>query len=404
MSQQKKRSWVFGLAIVGVLVGSVVIARVLVATAPKAERRAPERQARLVDVTRVEPGTHTVMLTANGTVRAAQRVSLTAQVSGVVAELSPAFEPGAAVKQGDLLLRIDDRDARLALARARADLAAAQAALAQEQGNQVVARADLALLDTELSAEEQALVLRQPQLQAAQAQVAVARAAVATAELDLSRTAIRAPFDARVVSRSVAVGAQVGGAGTVLGDLAASETYWVTLMVAVDALRWLPAPDEHGKGGAAVQITDTSQPQAEGWPGRVIRVLDEVESNGRRAQLLVEVAPVNAQGDRLLLGSYVSGRLQGRALESVYALSPGWLQQGKLWQVLDGQLRSLAISVLHADAQRVLARPQGADKPGSLQILTSAVSGAVDGMAVRTRDDLAEANTAERALGRGAQP
>lgn len=404
MSQQKKRSWVFGLAIVGVLVGSVVIARALVATAPKAERRAPERQARLVEVSRVQPGTHTVTLSAHGTVKAAQRVSLTAQVSGVVAELSPVFEPGATVKQGERLLRIDDRDARLALARARADLAAAQAALAQEQGNQVVARADLALLDTELSAEEQALVLRQPQLQSAQAQVAVARAAVAAAELDLSRTEIRAPFDARVLSRSVAVGAQAGGAGTVLGELAASEKYWVTLMVAADALRWLPPPDEHGQGGAAVQILDTSQPQAEAWPGRVIRVLDEVENNGRRAQLLVEVAPLNAQGDRLLLGSYVSGRLQGRALESVYALSPAWLQQGKFWQLQDGQLRSLAMTILHADAQRMLARPQGGDHPGDLEILTSAVSGAVDGMAVRTRDDLAEATTAERALGRGAQP
>lgn len=401
MSAANKSSRRYGVLIVGVLVGSVLLARGLMATAPKAERRAPERQARLVEVTPVRTGEQRIQFSAHGTVAAAQRVALTAQVSGVVAQLSPAFVPGATVRQGQWLLRIDDRDARLAVARAEADLASAQATLAQEQGNQVVARADLALLGGELSADERALMLREPQLQSARAQVAVARAALAAAKLDLERTEIRAPFDAQVISRQVAVGAQVGGAGTPLGELAASEDYWVTLMAPADALRWLQLPDADGQCGSTVAIRDTSQPGSAPWSGRLIRVLDEVEANGRRAQLLVEVSPRNADGQRLLLGSYVQGQIQGTQVADVLRLSPAWLQQGQAWQVLEGRLQPLPLKILHADASAVLART---DTAGEVQVVTRPVSGAVAGMQVRTTSDSTPAGAAAAALGAGVRP
>ncbi len=376
-----RNRWLFAAITVAVLLGSLLVSRALIATAPRAERQTQERQARLVEVATIAKSSQQLSLTAYGVVEAAQRVSLSAQVSGVVQALAPNFVPGARVAQGDWLLQIDDRDFRLALRKAQADLAAAEAARAQEQGKQVVARADLELLDAELAASERALMLREPQLRSAQATVDAARAAVAKAELDLQRTQIRAPFAGRVLGRSTAVGAQVGGPGTMVGELVADEAYWVTLMVPAQALRWVELPATPNELGSVVSIHDASRPAAGPWHGRVIQLLDQVEANGRRAQLLVEVKPQAEDGANLLLGSYVEAVIQGRRVDQVYRLDPGWLQNDAIWLVREGRLQRQIMEILHRDATGVVARAElGADA----QVMTNVLAGAVDGMRVRT--------------------
>ncbi len=378
--QLSKKPWVFGVLTAAILLLSLFISRSLIVTAPRAERQPPERQARLVDAVFVQPGSEQLVLTAYGVVEAAQRVSLSAQVSGVVAEIAPQFVPGARVLAGQSLLKIDPSDLLLARDRARADLATAQASLAQERGRQQVAQADLELLDMPLADSERALMLREPQRQAAQAAVDSARTRLAAAELDLARAEIRAPFDARVIRRDVVPGAQVGGVGTVLGELVGDELYWVTLMLPAASLRWLELPDEQGQGGSAVQIRDASRPDAGPWQGRVIRLLSQIETQGRRAQLLVEVNPRAPGAPPLLLGSYVKAQIQGRRLDAVYRLNPAWIQQDSVWVVREGRLHRAELELLHAQDDGVIARGELGTEA---RVMSSVLTGAVEGMQVR---------------------
>ncbi len=375
------RRWLFGIISIVALVAAILISRQLMITSPKAERRPPERRARLVEVKPVNPSRERVAISAYGQVEAAQKITLSAQVSGVITDLGKNFVPGQRIRKGELLLTIDDRDYRIAMDAAKSDLASAEASLAQEAGSQAVARADFELFEVEVAAAEKALMLRQPQLRAAQASVSRAKAAVRRAQLDLDRTRIRAPFDAVVLSRNVGLGAQVNGPASNLGELAKASPYWITLLVPVESLRWIELPSEDARGGSEVTVHDVSRMRNASWRGRVIQLLDAVEEQGRRARLLVEVNPVQGEDkDSLLLGSYVEARIQGKEIADVFRLDPGWLQQEQVWVVREERLVNIALDVLHRGPDSVLAR--GALRAGD-QVVSSRLSSAVEGMKVR---------------------
>lgn len=387
----------FGAIIIGVLLAASLVSWALFATAPRAERHPPQRQARLVEVQTLQPSNERVRITAYGQVEASQSVALSAQVSGRVVELSPRFVPGQRVRAGEWLLRIDRSDYQVALDNAQANLVAAEAALAQERGSQAVARGDFETLEIEVDEFERALMLREPQLRAAEAKVQSAQAALDQARLNLQRTEVSAPLDALVLSRKVGVGAQVGGSSMVLAELAAAEPFWVQLLVPVEALRWIELPTSDGTTGSEVQLYDVSQPQSPPWAGRVIQLMNAVETEGRRARLLVEVDPQASEGQgNLLLGSYVEARVLGRQLNQVYKLDPAWLSDDRVWSVRDGRLQGLQVEVLHRDDSTVLV--SGGLQPGE-RVVSSLLSSAVDGMLVRTADQSAAPPAAQVAAG-----
>jgi multidrug efflux pump subunit AcrA (membrane-fusion protein) len=134
----------------------------------------------------------------NGVVQARTVTSVIPQVSGRVIKVSPAFRPGASVSLGELLFVIDRSDYKLAIERTLAEIE--------------VARSDLARLEAEAASEREVwqqqfpdrqipdLIARVPQIAAAKARIHSGEAARQSAELSLSRTTVRAPFDARIPS------------------------------------------------------------------------------------------------------------------------------------------------------------------------------------------------------------
>ena len=207
-------------------------------------------------------------------------VPVSAQIAGNIRSIHA--DDTHSVKAGDLLLTLDDNDARLALARAEADLAQAvrqtrqlisvsgkaDAVVTQREADVSRAQAEVArssgdLARREAAAKEQAIAQEdvqhardavtaaRAQLEAATAalnaareeqkasralvlsdsaekQPAVARAAAAVREawLTLSRTEVRAPIAGQVARRSAQPGARVQP-GTPLLAVAALDSLWV---------------------------------------------------------------------------------------------------------------------------------------------------------------------------------
>lgn len=136
----------------------------------------------------------------NGRVAATDTVEIRPRVAGYIERI--AFSEGHEVRQGDLLLLIDQRPYRAELDRATADLARARtrAAFAQAQ----VTRADHLLASHAISDEE-----HDERLAAAgeaKAETQAAEANVAAARLNLSFTEVRSPIDGRAGRASVTVG------------------------------------------------------------------------------------------------------------------------------------------------------------------------------------------------------
>lgn len=345
------------------LVGGALVLFIY-ATQPEAEREAAVREtAMLVSVTRPEAGTFRPTIVATGVVRPAREVTLRPRVNGQVAELSSQFVPGGYVEAGETLVRLDESDYRNTLRQRESELAQAQADLAIEKGRQDVAQRDYEQTGRELSEDNRALVLREPQRNRVEAQIASARAAVEQARLDLDRTRLTAPFDAHVVSRAVNQGSQVS-AGDELGRLVGVDTYWVEATLPVSRLGRLAFPGDDEETGSAVEIRSPAAWQAgTSRRGHLFRLIGELDEQTRMARVLVSVDDPHArQSDsedtpRLMIGAYVECRIQGRPIRDVVRVRRDYIRNNDtIWLMRDERLVINEVDIVFADDEYAYIR------------------------------------------------
>lgn len=134
---------------------------------------------------------------------------LSAEVAAPV--LAMPVDVGQTVRKGEVVVRLDTRDAELALERAAAAVAQAEARYAQAKAQLERARA---LRERNFISAE-ALTLRETELAAAAADLRAAIAQRETARRALEKHTLRAPFDAVVRARSGQVG-ELAAPGAVL--------------------------------------------------------------------------------------------------------------------------------------------------------------------------------------------
>jgi len=164
-----------------------------------------------VETGRVED---TVVNSRAGTVQSRHRARISPGIAGLVVEI--AVREGARVKQGEVLLRLDDSELRARVNLARRSLEAAQALAEQarlelELARYVAQRTERLVRDSVVSdtAAEQdrtrALTAEAARL-AAEAKVREAQASIETAQASLDKTVIKAPFDGVVLDVTTEVG------------------------------------------------------------------------------------------------------------------------------------------------------------------------------------------------------
>ncbi|MCV2863914.1 efflux RND transporter periplasmic adaptor subunit [Albidovulum sediminicola] len=109
------------------------------------------------NVLRLEPQTIAPFLTAYGTIRSRRTLELRAAAEGTIVDIHPNFLEGGAVAAGDVLLRLDPRDAEAARDLAEADLASARLERGEAERALVLARDDLAAAEVQADLRNQAL-------------------------------------------------------------------------------------------------------------------------------------------------------------------------------------------------------------------------------------------------------
>lgn len=378
-SRTSLKTW---LGILALLLLTGAVGALIKLTEPEPEREAAvKRTAMLVEVLEVEVGDYTPQIPAVGVVLAAEDVTLQPRVSGQITALGREFVPGSVVEAGEVLLELERVDAANAVALAESALALAQADLELEQGRQAVARIERDHIGAEISAEQERLVLREPQLQAAQATVDAARANLKQAELELSRTRVRAPSRSLVLERSVGVGSLVTPSST-LGRLVAVERFWVELTLPTRLLQHLPEQ-------TTVRLRDDNAWPAgatrQGTLSGVVRALDQ---QTRLARLLVTVEDPLAlehPGPPLSVGAFLQAELQANTLSEVIRLPRGALRREDIvWTMEEGLLRLRTVEVLVQDADYAYIRGLEA---GAQVVLTDLAS-VSDGAPLRTEAQL----------------
>lgn len=373
---------------IAIIIGGLAVAAALFSMRPEAGQGDVAEVALPVETVTVQVGPAVAKVTGTGTVVADQQIVLTPQVGGRITSVSDDLRPGGMVSKGAVLARIDDRDYQLALTQAESQVAQARLNLEIEQSRGKVAEREWALVGEGKSASEAPLALRGPQRVNAEQALAATEAGLGSAKLALERTALRAPFDAVVLSEGVDIG-QVVGAGTQAAVLVGTRRMRVEVQVPVEALPSLQIPGMGADAGSTATVTQQLTRGGAGQSavvrsGQVIGLGGQIDPATRTATVLVGIdAPLgDGSGLPLLPGAFVDVSLAGRTVDQVIAVPRTGIRDGNIaWVVSpDGRLvkREVQIGWREADSLYVLSGLEAGER-----VVTSPLSLPIEGMAVR---------------------
>jgi len=408
-----------------VLLVAVVIAVALVIMRPQAERQVPVQKGRLVEVFPARAEDFQMVVEAFGTVAPRQSLKLVAQVRGQVVDIYQSFKEGGFVKKGTRLIQIDPRTYSLEVKRRKVQIMQSEAELKRLKQEVVnlksrvkIANSDVALAKSEylrlkklidrkviaqsqLDKAEQAylasrerrqtiknrLALIGPQREQLIAARDMADVMCQQADLDLERSGIVAAFDGWVLEKAVEVGQHVN-VGQQLGSIYKAGELDIEVSIPTKEFKWLPAGmGEDLSVAADVIFRNTGDQQV--WQGRVARVKARMDQRTRTLSVVIEVdesatAQEAVSGIRLRPGMFVTIKIKGKEVNRAYVLPRYVVYPGDVVYTLkDDQLKIKDVGILRSYKDSVIVN-EGLSEDD--QIISTPLSGVVDGMSVRLKE------------------
>jgi RND family efflux transporter MFP subunit len=380
------------IPIVIILVG-VALAATIVRLKPEPPRATPPEVIPLVRVIEAQPTSHAYAVTAQGTVQPRTTSSLVAEVAGRVLSVDEDFNEGGFFEVGQVLLVLDDRDYRAAVAAADAEVATARLSVAREEEESRVAREEWERFGRE--GEPSSLVLREPQLAQARALLSSAEARLDKARRDLDRTRIRAPFRGRVRVKMADVGDYVAP-GTPTASIYAVDYAEVRLPMKDNDLAFLDLPLDlrtdagESRRGPAVTLHGEFAGSSHTWTGYVHRTAGEIDARTRMLDVVVRVADPYGQGAApdgtpLSVGMFVEATIAGRALDDAYLVPREALINESQVAVAndDDRLELRDVEVLRTSRDQAIL---GYGLTAGDRVIVSRLDFIVDGMKIRTAE------------------
>ncbi|WP_428645877.1 efflux RND transporter periplasmic adaptor subunit [Roseibium sp.] len=322
-----------------VLAGAAVL--YLAISGKEAPKRAEIGEtATVVRVVSATPRSFVPRVTGYGTVAPSRTLDAIAQVSGRVTHINPSFKRGDFIAEGDILLTLSQEDYELEIAEAETDIASADVDLEElaltletQKKSLEIAKASLDLEERELKRlrtllerkvisdqqveNQESVVLQQKSTvqdlendialnpvkrKALEQAKAKNQVRLDTAKLNLARTTIRAPFDARVSKVNVEID-QFVAAGTSIGGLDGVDAADIDVQISPASMAGFanlafPGLLDTEEGvfrarrsldrlSATVRVGSVGD--AATWDARVKRVSDTVDPDTRSVGLIVTV-------------------------------------------------------------------------------------------------------------------
>ena len=174
-------------------------------------------EVEVASVTTRRAGAQASVLNASGYVTARRRATVSSKVTGKIVEVN--VEEGMAVREGQVLARLDDANVRAALRLMEAQLEAARRAITETEVRLAEAertlkrrerlRTDGLITDADLDQARSEVQSLEARIAASQEQVTVAERQVALQQTELDNMVIRAPFSGVALSKDAQPGEMV---------------------------------------------------------------------------------------------------------------------------------------------------------------------------------------------------
>ncbi|MCB1449082.1 MAG: efflux RND transporter periplasmic adaptor subunit [Nitratireductor sp.] len=389
----------------------------LIATKPETERRPPFPTVYSIDTVTVERADHRPVYTVYGEIVSGRSVDLRSLAAGEVIEISPSLKPGAAVKKGDALVRIDPFGYEGALREAKANLAETDARIAEmnvririeesrlESGEQQLelAQRDLqrirdlkgrgAATDKQLEDREFIESQRQAAVDQTRIGIAAERAKLAQQEAALQRlqwkvdqaernlkdTVLIAPFDGIVRSASVETGKMLN-ANDIAVSLYERNNMEVRFTLTDDRFARMQS-EPGGFAGRMVKVIHSAGSQSQSVPARMDRLGADIASNRGGVEIYASM-DADTLPAALRPGAFVSIEVPDRTFENHIRLpSEALFGTDTVYVVVDGKLQSRKVTVAAYDGNSIIV--DGALNAGD-EVLATHIAEISEGLKVRT--------------------
>ncbi len=340
----------------------------------KPPQQAARKEMRLkVQAVRVAPADIPVTLTGYGEVVSRTRVAVAAEIAGKVVEVHPRLEAGELIDAGELLFRQDTRDVeveiqtgkrRLVTLRRDHELAEGEFRRARElfRKNRVGSLSQVEKLERAVNG--------------VQTQIEQLEKALRLAEIRLSRSLVRAPFDCRLKKVDIEKGQYLapGRQALVLVDDSNLE-----IQVPLDgreAHRWLRLDASGGRGfwfgrpepvRCRVEWVDGDSVAAYGTLERIV----DYDSAARMLRVAISLTdiPRDGNGFPLAEGMFCRVLIPGRTMTGVFALPRSAVDfTNTAHLAVDERLHSVQVETLRRSDELVYVR--SGLKAGDLVITT----------------------------------
>lgn len=374
---------VFAIALVG---GGVLGFQYLGANRDVVEAQPVERPVALVASEILTPYDGALPIRGEGFITPFRQVALAAQTQGRITELHPAIDERGAFSAGEILVRLDERAARSALAQTDANIASTRARL-----DLVITRLERGetLRERGVISQEalDALLSEQSELTATLDSL---RAARETALVTLDNARIAAPFDGRVLRKTAEIGAVVSP-GQEIAVLYTDGALEVTVPLRQADAALIPGLFD----GAAVpaQVTARFAGQDVTWTGEVARVDSALDNRTRSLNVTVRLtgqsdatSALPAGAPPALINAFAHVTISGAEVPGAYAIPSTALREGgELWLYDGGALTRVAAELIHVDGEQSFVRV--AALPAGAELITSPLDTAIAGMPLRRAQD-----------------
>jgi RND family efflux transporter MFP subunit len=366
------------LLIVAILAGALAIFLVLTGLREPPARKEAEILAPLVEVMELQPMQAAFRIASQGTVRPRTQTTLSSEISGTIVEISPKWIAGGVFAAGEVLMRIDPTNYRVAVTQA-------EALVRQRQIEYEGARK---LRSQGYRAESE--------YASAAAALATAEAELVRAKRNLERTSIRLPYAGMVRSKDADIG-QFVNPGTRLGVTFATDYAEVRLPLTDRDLAFVDLPyaaeiTASGESeGPDVLLSAQQRGQLVEWPAKIVRSEGVVDESSRVTYAVAKIEDPYALGNErepLPMGTFVTASIEGVAMQGLLRV-PRYALHGSdqlLFVDSESTLRIRSVNIVRADAE--YAYINGGAEAGERVILT-ALESPINGMPVRTAEDSA---------------
>lgn len=424
--------WVAGKTIISsllalaIIAGGVLIMQRLIAGRPEAPQRPQVERQVPVQTQNVERATHSPRISVFGEVVAGRLIELRALVAGEITAVHPDLEAGRRIEETAALVEIDrfayegaviEAQANLAEAGARITELEARVRLETDQLARAVEQVDFAqrdidratqlldsgsLTDRDLDERRFTLSQRLQSVEQSEANLAIQEAALAQqqaaiarlewrlaqAQRDLERTVLQAPFTGVVRSESAEPGRLIS-VNDVLATLYDDSALNVRFTLSDSQFGRL-AGEEEPLIGRPLDVTWSTGGQDIQIAGTIDRLDADITAASGGVALFGRIDTNDIMAN-LRPGAFVSVSLADQAFANTIRVPETALYNSDhVFIVVEDRLQRRDVELVAWDGADVLVRPAEGTALNGLEVVTSRMTDAGDGIAIRRVTPIAQ--------------